>query len=237
MLIHLGNFFFKYRTVVFPLCLPLALVPAPTLFHDPMVAAAIGFALALCGEFVRSSTIGMQYIVRGGRDRRVYARDLVTGGLYAHTRNPMYIGNVLILAGLTISSNSWLAVGLLLPLYLFVCACIVAAEELYLSDRFGEAFEEYCRDVPRWLPRFDGLDITIADHDFNWRRLVLKEYGTLLGWTWTWGALYLWNLARSPGGTEANRAEAACVVSLMLATLAAWIAARVIKKARLWKAA
>ena len=130
MLIHLGNFFFKYRTVVFPLCLPLALVPAPTLFHDPMVAAAIGFALALCGEFVRSSTIGMQYIVRGGRDRRVYARDLVTGGLYAHTRNPMYIGNVLILAGLTISSNSWLAVGLLLPLYLFVCACIVAAEEL-----------------------------------------------------------------------------------------------------------
>lgn len=236
MIITLGNFFFKYRTVVFPLCLPLALIPAPSLFGDPAVAAAIGFVIALAGECVRSTAIGMQYIVRGGRNRRVYARDLVTGGLYAHTRNPMYVGNVLILAGLAIASNSWLALGLLLPLYLFVCVCIVAAEEVYLRGRFGEAFDEYCRDVPRWIPRLSGIGETLADHEFNWRRLVIKEYGTLLGWTWTWGALYLWNLWRGAGGTAAHPTEVGCIVAVMATTLAAWIAARVIKKAKLWKA-
>jgi protein-S-isoprenylcysteine O-methyltransferase Ste14 len=106
MLQKIGNFLFKYRTIVFPLFLPLALLPSPTLFDRPVIAAAIGFALAALGEAVRVSTIGMQYIVRGGRDRRVYAKDLVTGGFYAHTRNPMYVGNVLILVGLAVASNS-----------------------------------------------------------------------------------------------------------------------------------
>jgi len=202
-----------------------------------MDAVLLGFVVAGLGQLVRGTTIGFKYIIRGGRDRRVYAEDLVTEGLYGHCRNPMYVGNVLILAGLAVASNSWLALGLLLPLYLFVCVCIVAAEERYLAERFGDAYDEYCRDVPRWRPRLDGIAETLADHEFNWRRLVIKEYGTLLGWSWTWGALYLWNLERSPGGTAAHRVEVVCVVALMLTTLATWIAARVIKKARLWKAA
>ena len=122
-----------------------------------MIAAALGFATSAAGEFVRASTIGLQYIVRGGRDRRVYAKDLVTGGLYSHTRNPMYVGNMLILVGLAIASNSWTCVAVAIPFYAFVCAAIVAAEERYLRDRFGADFDAYCRDVPRWLPRLSGI--------------------------------------------------------------------------------
>ena len=230
MLQAIGDFLFRYRTVVFPLFLPLALLPAPAVFERPLLAAALGFATSALGEAVRVTTIGMQYIVRGGRDRRVYAKDLVTGGLYAHTRNPMYVGNVLILAGLAVASNSWLCLAVLIPLYVFVCVAIVAAEERYLRERFSADFEAYCRDVPRWLPRLSGIGATFADHEFNWRRVVMKEYGTPLGWTLTWGALVLWNLARAEGGIDAHRSAALLVAALMSTMLAFWIAARITKK-------
>jgi protein-S-isoprenylcysteine O-methyltransferase Ste14 len=234
MLQKIGNFLFKYRTIVFPLFLPLALLPSPTLFDRPVIAAAIGFALAALGEAVRVSTIGMQYIVRGGRDRRVYAKDLVTGGFYAHTRNPMYVGNVLILVGLAVASNSWFCAVVLTAAYVFVCVAIVAAEESYLRDKFGAAFDEYCRDVPRWLPRMSGIGATLADYHFNWRRVVTKEYGTPLGWTLTWGVLVIWNLSRTAGGIDAHRTATAVVVGIVSIMLAFWITARIIKKSKKW---
>jgi protein-S-isoprenylcysteine O-methyltransferase Ste14 len=234
MLQAVGDFVFRYRTVVFPMFLPLALLPAPTVFERPLLAAVLGFVISALGETVRVSTIGLQYIVRGGRDRRVYAKDLVTGGIYAHTRNPMYVGNVLILAGLVVASNSWLCVAVLIPAYLFVCVAIVAAEERYLRERFGADFDAYCRDVPRWLPRLSGIGSTLADHRFNWRRVVIKEYGTPLGWIWAWGVLVFWNLARSAGGIAMNRPAVVVVVTAMAAVLAFWAFARITKKTRRW---
>ena len=237
MLQSAGNFLFRYRTVVFPMFLPLALLPAPTVFERPLLAAVLGFVISALGETVRVSTIGLQYIVRGGRDRRVYAKDLVTGGIYGHTRNPMYVGNVLILVGLAVASNSWLCVAVLIPAYLFVCVAIVAAEERYLRDRFGADFDAYCRDVPRWLPRLSGIRSTLADHSFNWRRVVLKEYGTPLGWTWAWGVLVLWSLDRSDSGVGAYRTASLVIVLVMSIMLAFWIAARISKKSRRWDSA
>ena len=237
MLQALGNFLFRYRTVVFPMALPLAFLPAPTVFERPLLAAFLGFLTCALGEAVRVTTIGLQYIVRGGRDRRVYAKDLVTGGIYSHTRNPMYVGNVLILAGLAVASNSWLCVAVLIPAYMFVCVAIVAAEESYLRDRFGGDFDAYCRDVPRWLPRLSGIRSTLADHSFNWRRVVIKEYGTPLGWTWAWGVLVLWSLNRSDSGVGAYRTASLVIVLVMSIMLAFWIAARISKKSRRWDSA
>ena len=145
MLARIGDFLFRFRNLIFPLCLPLALLPGPPLFGNVLVAAALGFLIAAMGEAVRACTIGLQYIVRGGKDRRVYAKDLVTGGLYAHTRNPMYVGNMLILIGLAVASNSWTCVAVAIPFYAFVCAAIVAAEERYLQGRFGAGFDALSR--------------------------------------------------------------------------------------------
>lgn len=237
MLVAIGNFFFRYRTLLFPLGLPLVLVPAPSLFGNPLLAAALGFVIAATGEAIRVTTIGLQYIVRGGRDRRVYAKDLVTGGIYAHTRNPMYVGNVLILAGLAVASNSSLCVVVLIPLYVFICVAIVVAEERYLRGHFGDDFDAYCRDVPRWLPRLAGIRYTLAQHRFDWRRVVIKEYGTPFGWTWAWGVLVLWSLYRSVGGIGAYRNASLAIVFVMSITLAFWIVARVAKKSRRWRSA
>jgi len=237
MLPRIGDFLFRYRNVIFPLCLPLAFLPAPALFASPLVAGVLGFLICATGEAVRVTTIGLQYIVRGGRDRRVYAKDLVTGGIYAHTRNPMYVGNALILIGLAVASNSWFTVAVIIPLYLFTCMAIVAAEERYLRGRFGDAFDSYCRDVPRWLPRLSGIRSTIADHHFNWRRVVVKEYGTPLGWTWAWGALVLWRLAGSDAGLAGYRVATPAIIALMVTMLIFWILARVAKKSLRWEVA
>ena len=53
---------------------------------------ALGVFVSFLGLGVRAATIGFEYVVRGGRNRQVYADHLVQGGIYAHTRNPMYLG-------------------------------------------------------------------------------------------------------------------------------------------------
>jgi protein-S-isoprenylcysteine O-methyltransferase Ste14 len=175
---EIGRLLFRYRNILFPCAFALVLLPGPRLFADPLMALAVGAACALLGQTLRALTIGLRYVVRGGRERRVYARELVTDGLYAHTRNPMYIGNMLILVGVAIASDSWACVAAAIPLFVFAYACIVAAEEEFLRGQFGEMFDAYCRRVPRWNLRFDGLRQTLRATTFHWRRLLVKEYGT-----------------------------------------------------------
>jgi protein-S-isoprenylcysteine O-methyltransferase Ste14 len=81
-------------------------------------------------------------------------RKLVAKGLYRWTRNPMYIGILLVLAGEGLFFESATlfvyAAMLLLAFHLFV----VYYEEPTLQRKFGVDYEDYCRSVPRWIPRF-----------------------------------------------------------------------------------
>jgi len=181
-LIRIGNWLFRTRDFAFPLALVFALIPEPEIFVHSLWAVTAGFSVALLGQFVRTVTIGLEYIVRGGRNRRVYAEGLVTGGIYSHVRNPMYVGNLLIVAGVAIASNAWPCLLFSVGLFAFVYSAIIAAEEDYLRRKFGAAHESYCRDVPRWLPRLRGLGSTLAGMKFHWRRVVLREYGTPFAW-------------------------------------------------------
>ncbi len=187
LLVRYGDFLFKYRNALFPvLLLALFFGFRPTYAAgDPQIDAlldAAGVLIALTGQALRIAVIGLVYIIRGGKNARIYAEDLVTGGFFAHCRNPLYAGNVLVLLGLfTIHNNPWVyALGI--PFFLTAYAAIVAAEEAYLRSRFGAAYDAYTRDVPRWLPRLRGLRASIAGMRFNWRRVVLKEYGSTFAW-------------------------------------------------------
>jgi len=138
--------------------------------------------VALAGQAIRALTIGLAYIIRGGRDRKVYAKTLVKDGIFAHCRNPLYLGNILIVIGLGIVAHSlpFYAVGI--PLFVFMYMAIIKAEEHFLTNTFGEEYIEYIRKVNRLIPNFSGMRETINSMQFNWRRLVVKEYGT----TYTW---------------------------------------------------
>lgn len=232
MMVAIGNFAFRFRNYLFPLALPLVLLPGPRLFEVYGRAALLGLLVALAGQSVRGMTIALKYIIRGGRDRRVYAEDLVTDGLYAHCRNPMYLGNILMISGVAITSNSWWCVASVIPLFTFLYLAIIAAEQAYLERRFGDAFRAYCREVPALLPRFRGLAGTIGRMEFHWRRLLVKEYGTVFGWVSRWILVVAWNLWR----LERLSLEDAAVQGLLagfLAVLAFWMTVRRLKHRRL----
>lgn len=79
---------------------------------------------------------------------------LVTSGLYGYSRNPSFIGLVLVNLGLAIwvgSLSPWLVV-MLFPLVLNYR--YIAPEEQLMRERFGERYEQYCQVVPRWLISF-----------------------------------------------------------------------------------
>ena len=115
-MVALGRFLFRYRNIIFPFLCLLVLLPGPRLFENPLMAACVGAAFAILGQLVRAGTIGLRYIVRGGRGGRVYADDLVTEGIYSHCRNPMYVGNILIVIGVALASNSLTTLLVALPL-------------------------------------------------------------------------------------------------------------------------
>jgi protein-S-isoprenylcysteine O-methyltransferase Ste14 len=79
---------------------------------------------------------------------------LVVRGLYRYVRNPMYVGVLTAIVGWLVAFRSPAVLA-----YALGVACIVGAfvrffEEPQLRRRFGEAYVEYCRHVPRWRPRF-----------------------------------------------------------------------------------
>ena len=182
---RLGNFLFKYRNLVFPILFVLmALGTEPFLGnrHTAKWIYVAGIAITLSGQVIRALTIGLAYIIRGGRDKKVYAKTLVTNGIFAHCRNPLYLGNILIVSGLGIVADSAVFYFVGIPLFILSYMAIIKAEETYLTGKFGEEYSEYCRKVNRLIPDLTGIRTTLKSMTFNWRRLLVKEYGT----TYTW---------------------------------------------------
>jgi hypothetical protein len=142
----------------------------------------LGVLITVLGQATRGATIGLAYIVRGGKDKKVYAEELVTTGIFSHCRNPLYVGNILMLLGVGILANSLIYVAIIMPLFLFIYQAIVLAEENFLRGKFGPAFNEYCSRVNRWVPSLKGIGKTFSSMQFNWKRWVLKEYTTQFIW-------------------------------------------------------
>src|SRR4051812_38054034 len=108
-MITIGNFFFKYRNYLFIFLYLALFIPSPPVFttkffgeHYYIWPIIIGLLVTISGQAIRGATIGLAYIVRGGKDKKVYADELVTEGIFNHCRNPLYVGNILMLLGVGI---------------------------------------------------------------------------------------------------------------------------------------
>jgi protein-S-isoprenylcysteine O-methyltransferase Ste14 len=189
-MVEIGNFFFKYRNWLFIVFYALLFVPyVPQLVtasafgeHYYWYPILIGLIITITGQAIRAATIGLAYIIRGGKDNKVYAEDLVTTGIFAHCRNPLYVGNILMITGVGILSNSLLYAVIMIPFFLFIYQAIVLAEENFLRNKFGEQFVNYCSKVNRWFPAFHGMNKTFRSMRFNWRRYIVKEHTTTFIW-------------------------------------------------------
>jgi len=188
-MVTIGNFFFKYRNWIFILFYAALFIPSWPLFSQKQFGSCyfiwpivIGLFITCLGQLIRGLTIGLAYIVRGGKEGKPYAEGLVTEGIFNHCRNPLYVGNILMLLGVGFLANSLIYVVIVIPIFLFVYQAIVLAEENFLRGKFGPGYDEYCNKVNRWFPNLKGIGKTSGSMLFNWKRWILKEHTTQFIW-------------------------------------------------------
>ncbi len=106
---------------------------------------------------------------------------LATSGPYAHTRNPLYLGSLLIGVGFAVAARSWWVGLVLLVMFIAIYLPVIRNEEEFLRGRFPE-FDEYARSVPRMLPRITPAPSGDAGGGFS-MELYLKhrEWNAALG--------------------------------------------------------
>ena len=173
-MVAIGNFLFRTRNWLFPLFILAVFIPFRPV--DWAGKTAIAIATVVLGLFIRASVVGFAYIKRGGLKKKVYADNLVTDGIFGVVRNPLYVGNVLIYIGVFIMHGHPVTMAVGIIAFLFAYQCIVLAEENFLRGKFGPGFDEYCADVPRWLPRLGKLGAATEGMRFNFQRTVFYEY-------------------------------------------------------------
>ena len=158
------------------------------------IRVPLGFAFALFYFWLarptwRATALGALVIIPGlllralasGHVRKNEA--LATSGPYAYTRNPLYLGSLLIGVGFAVAARGWWVGVALAVMYFAIYFPVILDEEKFLRQKFPE-FEEYARRVPRMFPglmaRY-GAEVGPGT-EFSWD-LYLKhsEYKTLLG--------------------------------------------------------
>ena len=112
---------------------------------------ALGGLMVIAGLFLAASAIRLMVKAHTSPDLHSPTTALVTDGLYAHSRNPIYLGLFGIYLGFGVMAGTlW---GILLGpfLWLTVDRAIVHAEEAYLQKRFAAFYSQYTARVRRWL--------------------------------------------------------------------------------------
>jgi protein-S-isoprenylcysteine O-methyltransferase Ste14 len=111
--------------------------------HAPhWIPMAWSLALVLPGLWLRGYAAG--YVKKNS--------ELTITGPYAHVRNPLYLGSILIAAGFAVALMSWPFAVALVVFFLLIYVPVIASEEAFLRGEFLE-FEWYCARVPRLIPR------------------------------------------------------------------------------------
>jgi protein-S-isoprenylcysteine O-methyltransferase Ste14 len=133
------------------------------------ISLASGSLIALIGVAIRAAASG--HISKNS--------ELTTSGPYAYTRNPLYLGSMVIALGFAVAGLSWLVVVALVLLFVAIYIPVILAEEAFLRSRFPE-FDQYARQVPRLLPCFSKHPT--SEGSFSRQRyLQHREYNALIG--------------------------------------------------------
>lgn len=129
-----------------------------------------GLVVAALGVWLRSIAAG--HVKKNA--------ELTRTGPYAYTRNPLYLGSVIIAVGFGVASqNVWVA-AVILGLFLAIYLPVIRSEEEYLRGAFQD-FEAYSREVPRLLPRLRAeaqWQQTSFSRELYWKH---REYNALVG--------------------------------------------------------
>jgi len=112
------------------------------LAHPSWISLLVGVLIVVPGLLVRAFASGHVQ-----KDKQ-----LTTSGPYAYTRNPLYLGSLLMATGFAVAARSEWIVAMILVIFLLIYGPVIAGEERYLRQAFPE-YDEYSRSVPRLIPR------------------------------------------------------------------------------------
>lgn len=154
------------------------------------IRVPLGFAFAILYVWLARPTlvslgIGSLLVIPGLLLRAVASghvsknEQLATSGPYAYTRNPLYLGSLVLAIGFAVAARSWIIGVVMVVMFLAIYIPVIRGEEEFLRGKFPE-FSEYAQRVPRLLPR-----LTAASHGegaFSWELYRKhREYNALLG--------------------------------------------------------
>jgi protein-S-isoprenylcysteine O-methyltransferase Ste14 len=174
-----GNVLFKYRSFT-----PLPVLALVFLLFRPLDMGSLngwmiagGLFLSLAGELIRILAVGFSYAGTSGRENFLKAESINSTGVYSLSRNPLYIGNILIFSGLLVVFSNGYALVMVMLFLVAQYHFIIRAEERFLDNRHGKAYREYCREVPRIFSGFRRY--TKPATAFNLRKVIFKENDSL----------------------------------------------------------
>ena len=94
---------------------------------------------------------GSMAVARTTIDPSEHSSKVVTSGLYAYSRNPIYLGWFLVIAGIGLRNASLLVLVIAVTMVLLLYWAVIVEEEAYLEKRFGDEYLRYKKSVRRWL--------------------------------------------------------------------------------------
>ncbi len=107
-------------------------------------------------------------------------KQLAISGPYAYTRNPLYVGSVLLAAGFSVASHSWISSGLLAAYLIVFYPVVIRREQTELKTLYGGAFDEYASRVPAFWPRLSSAKS--SGECFSWTLYRQnREYQAAIG--------------------------------------------------------
>ena len=231
--LSLGRWLFQFRSFTpVPVLLLLGWllarsrgVPGPGGPQVDAVLNFVGLGVAFLGQALRFYTLGQVPEGTSGQGSVLQAVTLNRKGPYAYVRNPLYLGNLGICLGLLLIANDpWaylLGLGFFFGEYFF----IIRAEEGFLRGQFGEAFDAFTREVPRWIPRLTPAVPGALRQGFDVSRAFKKEHNPFA--MWALGAILFWGWedfarARMTLGEEAGLLACAAAVIVFFIVVKAY---------------
>ena len=139
------------------------------LAHPTPLSILVGFLVGTPGLLLRALASG--HVKKN--------EELATTGPYGYTRNPLYLGSLILAIGFAVASRNWIIAVIIVVLFFFIYLPVIRGEEDYLRQQFPE-FSDYASNVPRLFPRLTSYRRGSGSFSFDLYRKH-REYNAALG--------------------------------------------------------
>ncbi len=231
-LVASGNWLFRWRSYL-PAFMILPSVLAVHDFEDWRCADAgpdpwglCCLAVSLVGLAIRMATVGHVPKGTSGRNTRdgQVAESLNTTGMYSIVRHPLYVGNFVSRFGISMFPRHWWLCAIFVLAFWLYYERIVFAEEEFLRKRFGEAWLDWARRTPTFIPRLSGWQPPALP--FSVCSVLRREYSGLFAIIVCFYSLELYSHVIHSGEFRVHPLWTA----IFLAGLATYVTLRTLKK-------